>query len=118
MTNFNVCFENNLDEPPKEVEVLKEINGGWDPVGTVPMMESEPFTISSPKDFIIIKVAPKGRRQHHQLCEIKTCNLTHECDPPVQTTDDEGWTIKITYLRQEGNPEPGTTTVEISDNQP
>jgi hypothetical protein len=118
MTNFNVCFENNLDEPPKEVEILKEINGGWDPVGTVPRMTPECFNITSANDFIIIKVNPEGGRKHHQDCDIKTCSPFHECGQPDQTPDGKGWSIEITNSRQAEKTETGTTTVEISDNQP
>lgn len=117
MPDFNVEFENNLDDTPDKVEVLNKNNGGWDPVGIVLEMGSEPFTISSDNDSITIKVAPQNGRKDHQVCEIKTCSLTHECDPPHEIGR-EGWTIKIKYLRKEKNPEPGTTTVEIRDNQP
>lgn len=120
MTDFDIFFKNKLDGPPKVVEVFKQNHGGWDHEGTVPEMESEHFTISSDNDSITIKVAPKDGRKDHQVCDVEFCGPCHECGPPSETDDREGWTIEITNSCQEAKADTGgeTTTVEIRDNQP
>ncbi|MGD2092531.1 MAG: hypothetical protein PVH61_40570 [Candidatus Aminicenantes bacterium] len=121
MTDFEVCFVNKLDNEPEVVNVFKKNNGGWDPVGDVtPDRNQHCISIPSDNDSITIKVAPEGGVKDHQDCVIDVCSLDHNCSDPEQTPNREGWIIEITHSRQEGRPEnePGTTTVEISDNQP
>jgi len=121
MTDFNVCVVNKLKWPKQDVKVSKQNNGGWDSVRTVsPDGNQNCFTISSNNNSITIKLVPGEGIMNHQDCVIAVCSLDHNCSDPKPTTDRKGWIIEITYSRQGISPDddPGTTTVEISDNQP
>ena len=119
MTDFNVCFINKLKWPARKVKVSKKNNGGWDLVGDVHPNNQHCFSISSSNDSITIKVVPEGGVMNHQNCDIKHGHGIIINGPDL-TDEEDGWIIEITLSRQEGRPEnePGTTTVEISDNQP
>jgi hypothetical protein len=120
MTDFNVCFINKLKWPARKVEVFEKSNDGWDSVDTVdPDGNTHCSSISSSNDSITIKVVPEGGVMNHQNCDIKHGHGIIINGPDL-TDEEDGWIIEITRSRQEGRPEnePGTTTVEISDNQP